>query len=214
MLNSPYATSRHLLDLLACLCEQFEVPANLSEMLCQTLSWAVRCETRSVGRATTVKVEEGVAVKGEAQVEENTSAQLSAHSLARCIEAVFHTLPAVVRHVHAENMVPWALDYLTAAPPRNLELRRALLSAFATNLCESPSLVPNMMRLSGEMSNLRVHAWANARRGPVSRAQPWLLRVVSSWSSDDTMQGSRRSCCAPFLQLLCALSWAGCLWQD
>lgn len=205
MLNSPYAGCRHLLDMLACLCEQFEVPANLSEMLCQTLSWALRCETRSVDRAASVKVEEGIAVKSGAKDEQDESAQLSAHSLARCIEAAFHTLPAVARHVHAENMVPWALDYITAAPPCNLELRRALLSAFATNLCESPSLVPNMMRLSGESSSC-VCVYG-PRCGSISRSRSWCVLSPAGGLRDSCGAALRSSlsCSALFLELVCAL---------
>lgn len=118
-------------------------------MLCQSLSWAIRCEAL-VGQHTAMPAQQDVALMAEAKNDDDVSMRPSAQNLARCIEAAFHTLPAVVRHVHAENMVPWTLDCLTAEPPRNLELRRALLGAFATSLCESPSLVPNMMRLSGE----------------------------------------------------------------
>ena len=126
-------------------------------------------------------------------------------SLARCIEAAFHTLPAVARHVHAENMVPWALDHITAAPPRNLELRRALLSAFATNLCESPSLVPNMMRLSGESSSC-VCVYG-PRWGSISRFRSWCVLSPAGGLRGSCAAALRSSlsCSALFLELVCAL---------
>ena len=150
VLTCPYAKSSHLLELLACLCEQYEAPANLSEILCQTLSWAVRCESRATQQPADVPAQGNLPVISEAKDSDDITMRPSAQYLARCIETVFHTLPAVVRHVHAENMVPWALDCLAASPPRNLELRRALLGTLATSLCESPSLVPKLMHLPGE----------------------------------------------------------------
>jgi len=101
-----------------------------------------------------------VDIKMEAKEEEGRDGehevQSSAQSLAKCILAVFHTLPAAVRHVHAENMVPWALDYLMAVPPRAPELRSALLAALATNLCECPSLAPNVLRLPELMHEAQI----------------------------------------------------------
>ena len=59
----------------------------------------------------------------------------SSRSLATCIKATFDDLPAVVRNVHAENLVQWALEYLETPPaPRHAELRGALVSADAYTL--------------------------------------------------------------------------------
>ena len=40
--------------------------------------------------------------------DEEHGVQSSSQSLPKCKLAVYHTLPAAVRHVHPENMVPWA----------------------------------------------------------------------------------------------------------
>ena len=159
MLNRPYAGCRQALELLACLSEHCEPPAVLGDTLCQTISWAVRCEMR-LPRAPVAGVHADVDIKMEATEEEGRDqvnvVQSSAQSLAKCILAVFHKLPAAVRHVHAENMVPWALDYLMAVPPRAPELRSALLGALATNLCECPSLAPNVLRLPELMHEAQI----------------------------------------------------------
>lgn len=153
MLNSPYSESSQVLELLACLCEHCEAPAILGDTLCQTLAWAIRCETR-LPRISADLMNPDVKMKSGDHTDDDDKEkkQSSAQSLAKCINSVFHTLPAAVRHVHAENMVPWALDYLEAPLPGGLELRRSLLGTLATNLCECPSLVPNIMRLSGVWS--------------------------------------------------------------
>jgi hypothetical protein len=159
VLNRPYTGCRKALELLACLSEHCEPPAVLGDTLCQTISWAVRCEMRPP-RAPVAGALADVDVKIEAKEEEGRDGehevQSSAQSLAKCILAVFHTLPAAVRHVHAENMVPWALDYLMAVPPRAPELRSALLAALATNLCECPSLAPNVLRLPELMHEAQI----------------------------------------------------------
>jgi hypothetical protein len=139
-----------------------DVPPSLADALCQTLAWGIRSETRLARASVTppppcvppIKMEcdsagevedeggkgrgreEGQGREREGEHEGGWQRQSggggSSRSLATCIKATFDDLPAVVRNVHAENLVAWALEYLETPPaPRHVELRGALVRADA-----------------------------------------------------------------------------------
>ena len=158
VLNTPHAQCIKLFELLACLCERYQAPAIWGDKLCQALVWSIRYQNRLAPPGAAAKPNKDVEGKPKKQCVMEHARMLDsvAQSLARCINAAFHTIPAAVRHVHAENWVSWALEYLEVQPSRNINLSRALLSTLATNVSDCPSLVPNIMRLSGLMHDIQL----------------------------------------------------------
>ena len=158
VLNTPHAQCIKLFELLACLCEHYQAPAIWGDKLCQTLVWSIRYQNRLAPPGAAAKPNKDLEGKPQKECVMEHARMLDsvAQSLARCINAAFHTIPAAVRHVHAENWVSWALEYLEVQPSRNINLSRALLSTLATNVSDCPSLVPNIMRLSGLMHDIQL----------------------------------------------------------
>jgi hypothetical protein len=109
--NRPYTGFHKALELLACFSEHCATPAVLGDTLCQTIqeSWAVRCEMRLPHAPVAVAhADVDMEATEEEGRDEEHGVQSSSQSLPKCKLAVYHTLPAAVRHVHPENMVPWA----------------------------------------------------------------------------------------------------------